>query len=809
MKFRDFIAENKEKHAVLAFGRMNPPTTGHEVLVNKVKSVAKQVNGSHHIVLSHSQDAAKNPLTAAQKVKHAKRFFPGTNVSVATKEEPSFLSQAAKLHKQGVTHLHMVAGSDRVPEYHKLLHKYNGTHEGALFNFKKITLHNAGERDPDAEGTAGMSASKMRSHAGAGSFEDFRQGIPKHVPEHHAKELFRDVRKGMNIKESVDLDEEFQMLSEGVHDAAIFKAVFLAGGPGSGKDYVMNNTLEGNGLIEINSDKALEFLMDKQGLDKMMPASETEKRNMVRGRAKNITELRQQLAILGRNGLIINGTGDDVVKTKKIKDQLELLGYETSMLLVNTRDDISAQRNIERGQRGGRAVPEPIRKEKWDNVQLARTEYAQMFGDNYSEFDNSEDLRSADPELVKQKKAELLSLFNKFKEFVERPPASEEAQFWTANELDKKDTLEVPKNGVEQLPASNDPTADEARRMGLQYYGFGRYGRNGKVTHRSVHGALVAVTKEPPKQPKIPITGSSQKPTVNESFKNYINESVTVSITGDTAEEVTQMFSMMQSGSVTEKKVDVQYDFSDQTDVLTLGSKFESVGDRPDSVTITNDDILIEKSEMLKDKDGKVRVFMLRNAAAKEAHTKNGTIIKYKNGYVVKLNGENKNVKLSEESILNLQTNSNRETEGTRTTFSSVRAGITSSSRGLITEGTECSGSGKGDCDCGCSEKTSGEKDNKITLAKIRAKQKEKAVSESIDKGIEPGLSMASSGENLSRGVDPQMSVNFKDFNRNLKKKTIKELTGDESTASIGDKKEDELKKVGINLQSFKSKRPL
>ena len=345
--------------------------------------------------------------------------------------------------------------------------------------------------------------------------------------------------------------------------------------------------------------------------------------------------------------------------------------------------------------------------------------------------------------------------------------------------------------------------------MGLQYYGFGRYGRNGKVTHRSVHGALVAVTKEPPKQPKIPITGSSQKPTVNESFKNYINESVTVSITGDTAEEVTQMFSMMQSGSVTEKKVDVQYDFSDQTDVLTLGSKFESVGDRPDSVTITNDDILIEKSEMLKDKDGKVRVFMLRNAAAKEAHTKNGTIIKYKNGYVVKLNGENKNVKLSEESILNLQTNSNRETEGTRTTFSSVRAGITSSARGLITEGTECSGSGKGDCDCGCSEKTSGEKDNKITLAKIRAKQKEKAVSESIDKGIEPGLSMASSGENLSRGVDPQMSVNFKDFNRNLKKKTIKELTGDESTASIGDKKEDELKKVGINLQSFKSKRPL
>lgn len=739
MKFREFIAENKEKHAVMAFGRMNPPTTGHEVLVNKVKSVAKQVGGSHHIVLSHSQDAAKNPLTSAQKVKHAKRFFPDTNISVATKEEPNFLTQAAKLHKQGVTHLHMVAGADRVAEYHKLLHKYNGTHEGALFNFKKITLHNAGERDPDAEGTEGMSASKMRKHAGSGSFDDFRQGIPKHVPEHHAKELFRDVRKGMNIKESVDLNEEFEMLSEGVHDASIFKAVFLAGGPGSGKDYVLNNTLEGHGLTEINSDKALEFLMDKEGLDKMMPVGETEKRNLVRGRAKNITELRQQLALLGRNGLIINGTGDDVVKTKTIKDQLEKLGYETSMLLVNTKDDISAQRNIERGQRGGRAVPEPIRKEKWDNVQLARTEYAQMFGDNYAEFDNSEDLRSADPETVKAKKDELLSLFNKFKEFVERPPASEEAQFWTANELDKKDTLPVPAEGAEQLPPSNDATADEARRMGLQYYGFGRYGRNGKVTHRSVHGQLVAVTKEIPKQPKIPVNSSSQKPVVKESFSEN----------------------------------DEQY-------------------------------MLFEKSELLKDKDGKVRIFMLRNIAAKEAHTKNGTIAKYKNGYVVKLNGENKNVKLSKESIQTVSTSGTgsfiTEERGTGSAFSSIRTGIKSrtltleSARGNSTS----TGASEKGCDCGCNQETCSKENSGITLSKVRAKQKEKAsVKESIDKGIEPGLSMAGSGENLSRDVTKTKLI----------KKPLEELTGDETTMSTSDKNEDDLKKVGINLKTFKAKK--
>jgi hypothetical protein len=798
---------------------MNPPTTVHEVLVNKVKSVAKQVGGSHHIILSHSQDAAKNPLTAAQKVKHAKRFFPDTNISVATKEEPNFLTQAAKLHKQGVTHLHMVAGADRTAEYHKLLHKYNGTHEGALFNFKKITVHNAGERDPDAEGTEGMSASKMRKHAGSGNFDDFKQGIPKHVPEHHAKELFRDVRKGMSIKESIDLNEEFQILLEGVHDQSIFKAIFLAGGPGSGKDYVLDNTLDGQGLTEINSDKALEFLMDKEGLDKMMPVGETEKRDIVRGRAKNITELRQQLALLGRNGLIINGTGDDVVKTKRIKDQLEKLGYDTAMLLVNTRDDISAQRNIERGQRGGRAVPEPIRKEKWDSVQLARTEYAKMFGDNYKEFDNSEDLRQADPETVKAKKSELLQLYTGFKEFVSTPPKSPESQFWVANELDKKDTLPVQTDGAEQLPAAGDAAAEEARSLGLQYYGFGRYGKNGKVTHRSVHGQLVLVNKEEPKQPKIPVSSSSQKPVkpvVKESFSNFIKESVTVSITGDTAEEVNKMFSMMQGVTPKEETQSEQYQFTDTTEVLTLGSRHESVGDRPDSMTFTNDDILIEKHEVMRDKDGKVRIFMLRNSAAKEAHTKNGTIVKYKNGYVVKLNGENKNAKLSEEIIPN-QTKrtsffcesssgrnrsagaSGRTNTGTSASSSSGRNRSAGAS-GRTNTGTSASSStgsccGTSTCTCDTKHTTEETTRSKITLAEIRTRQKEKVI-ESINNG-ESGLSMASSGENLGRDTTRIKTL----------KKPLEELTGDETTMSIGDQKEGELKRIGINLKTFKSKK--
>jgi hypothetical protein len=738
MKFKKFLQEAKEKHAVLAFGRMNPPTTGHAKLVDKVKEVASEHNASHHVVLSGTQDKYKNPLSAAQKVKHAKRFFPNTNVVAATKDNPTFLSQAEKLHKQGVTHLHMVAGSDRLAEYQKLLHRYNGDHEGALFHFKKITLHSAGERDPDAEGTEGMSASKMRTHAQNGNYTEFTKGIPPHVKPHHAKELYHDVRNSMGLKESTDdlfeslfvksVDELFEsLLNEGVHDASIFKAVFLAGGPGSGKDYVLDNTLAGHGLTEINSDRALEFMMDKEGLDKRMPSAEEDKRNFVRGRAKSITDLRQRLALLGRNGLIINGTGDDIDKTKKIKAGLEELGYDTKMLLVNTRDEISAQRNIERGQRGGRAVPENIRKEKWDSVQNSRTEYAKLFGTNYIEFDNSEDLRSADPELVKQKKMELMDIFKNIREFTQAPTKSEPAELWIASELERKNRFDVPPKQAE-LSAHADgqgASADQAHKLGLSYYGFGRYGKQGKVTHHSVNGKLVEVPREKPGELSVPTTGSSMKKKVNESVKHE------------------------------KEKSDDKY---------------------------------------ITDKNGNPRMFMLRRSAAKEAHIKDGEVVQQGKGYVVKLK-ENKNDEIFQRTI-------ESQTIGTRTSFTEAYGSRNSRTSGRDTSSGSASTSentsGQINEHCGCETDSS----KKLTLTKIRERQAEK-IKESIDQGIEPGLSMAASGESIGR-----------DMGEKIKKKTGKasqvvEMQGDETGASIGAQKEDELKKKGISLLSFKSNKAI
>ena len=202
--FKQFIAEAAaaDSHHVLAFGRMNPITNGHETVVNKVHEIAKKHNAGHTVVVSHSQDAKKNPLTGAQKVKHAKHAFPGTNVVASSKESPTILHHAAHLSEKGVKHLHVIVGSDRAKEMHSLLHKYNGKpsaggHKG--YNFKSITVHSAGQRDPDAEGVSGISASKMRAHAAEGNKKAFHAGAPSKMSAAHKDAMYHDVRKGMGV----------------------------------------------------------------------------------------------------------------------------------------------------------------------------------------------------------------------------------------------------------------------------------------------------------------------------------------------------------------------------------------------------------------------------------------------------------------------------------------------------------------------------------------------------------------------------------------------------------------------------------
>jgi hypothetical protein len=203
--FLSFLAEEKEdKHAVLTFGRMNPPTVGHEKVVQKVHEVAKEHNAEHHVVLSGSHDVTdkekkvgKNPLSPEVKLKHAKRAFPDSNVSAAKKGENMF-HHASKLFASGVKHLHMVVGSDRVKDTEKYLNDQNGkTGKHGHFNFKSITVHDAGHRDPDSEGTEGISASKMREHAASNNKKEFHKGAPSKMSSAHKDEMYHDLRKSM------------------------------------------------------------------------------------------------------------------------------------------------------------------------------------------------------------------------------------------------------------------------------------------------------------------------------------------------------------------------------------------------------------------------------------------------------------------------------------------------------------------------------------------------------------------------------------------------------------------------------------
>ena len=209
------VQEAKEKSAVFAFGRFNPPTTGHEKLIHKVEATAKSHGADAHIIASHSEGSGKNPLPKEKKVGYLKKVASSsTHVSSSDKENPSFLQQAKKLHDAGYHHLVMVAGSDRVDDYHKKLHQYNGK-EGH-YNFKSIKVVSAGQRDPDAEGTAGMSGTKMREHARSGNMKSFKSGLPKALHS-HADEIADHIR---SVKEDVaDIDDTSGLLDiiENVH----------------------------------------------------------------------------------------------------------------------------------------------------------------------------------------------------------------------------------------------------------------------------------------------------------------------------------------------------------------------------------------------------------------------------------------------------------------------------------------------------------------------------------------------------------------------------------------------------------------
>ena len=203
-KFRKLF--EKTESVVFTFGRFNPPTTGHEKLLDKVKKIAG--SDDYFIYPSHSQNPKKDPLPFAKKVAYMRDMFPQHKRNITTKNNlKTVLDIAVYLHDMGYKELNMVVGSDRVIEFKKLLNTYNGQEKRhGFYDFDNIEVFSAGDRDPDSEGVTGMSASKMRAAASNNNYEEFKKGLPRTF--RNGEKLFKDVRKGMGLKESSKYSED-------------------------------------------------------------------------------------------------------------------------------------------------------------------------------------------------------------------------------------------------------------------------------------------------------------------------------------------------------------------------------------------------------------------------------------------------------------------------------------------------------------------------------------------------------------------------------------------------------------------------
>ena len=240
----------------IAFGRFNPPTTGHEKLLDKVASSSD--NSDYIIVPSRSQDPKKNPLDPDTKVSVMQKMFPKhKNNIVNDKNNRTIFDVLKKAHTDGYTNVRILGGADRVKEFEKLTGDYNGK----LYNFDNVEVMSAGARDPDSEDVTGMSASKQRKAAAEGDIKAFMKGVPKSLSQKDAEELFKKIRKAMNIKEGWSLWEIAPKFDwQGLRENYIGEKIFRVGQMVEN----MNNGLVGriirrgaNHLICVTEDKIM------------------------------------------------------------------------------------------------------------------------------------------------------------------------------------------------------------------------------------------------------------------------------------------------------------------------------------------------------------------------------------------------------------------------------------------------------------------------------------------------------------------------------------------------------------------------
>tara|TARA_B100001287_G_scaffold262491_1_gene252466 strand:- start:4016 stop:4693 length:678 start_codon:yes stop_codon:yes gene_type:complete len=218
------------------------------------------------------------------------------------------------------------------------------------------------------------------------------------------------------------VNEIIKRVEEGPNDPNIFKAVFLAGGPGSGKSFVAGKMLKGTGLKSVNSDEVYEYLADKENFDLSDPDKvASDQGQEMRNRAKALTSTREKLYLDGRLGLIIDGTGREVTKVSDMNTKLQALGYDTMMLFVNTSEDVALDRNKQRK----RSIPSEMVTKMWHDVQQNIMKFQQIFGaSNFHIVDNSGGLEDPD------RKQNFDKVYKNIQNFISTKPTRPLAKRW-------------------------------------------------------------------------------------------------------------------------------------------------------------------------------------------------------------------------------------------------------------------------------------------------------------------------------------------------------------------------------------------
>ena len=240
---------------VFAFGRFNPPTIGHGKLMNTVKSKARSLGAKHEVFASASSDPRKNPLDQITKVRYMKKMFKGINIKPAQGNQRTFM-EILKTYDKIYGNVVMIAGSDRINEFQKLADKYNGKD----YSFKSLKVVSAGERDPDADGATGMSASKMRDAAKNNDLKSFSMGIGTLLAKNDTKALFDTVRKDMGIKEGIETFADF--LNNDIREDYLKEKVFNIGD-------LVNNIEDGtSGMVVRRGPNYVVYETDEQEVKK-------------------------------------------------------------------------------------------------------------------------------------------------------------------------------------------------------------------------------------------------------------------------------------------------------------------------------------------------------------------------------------------------------------------------------------------------------------------------------------------------------------------------------------------------------------